>query len=54
MKRERTGQYVTTTTASLKALEELGITHEATGQQRGRLFVYKEYIAILNQGTEPL
>ena len=30
----------------------LGITEELTGRQRGRLFGYREYIVILNEGTE--
>lgn len=39
---------------SLSHLVELGIVRETTGRQRGRLFVYDGYLAILNQGTEPL
>jgi len=27
---------------------------EATGRLRGRIFVYDRYLAMLNQGTEPL
>jgi len=27
---------------------------EITGKQRRRLFVYEKYLAILNEGTEPL
>jgi hypothetical protein len=27
---------------------------ETTGRQRRRLFVYHAYLAILNEGTEPL
>ena len=33
---------------------KLGILREITGKQRHRLFVYDRYLAILNQGTEPL
>ena len=39
---------------SVAHLVELGIARETTGRQRGRLFVYNEYLDILNQGTEPL
>ncbi len=39
---------------SVRHLVELGIAREATGRQRGHLFVYDEYLDILNQGTEPL
>ncbi len=39
---------------SIRHLQELGILRETTGRQRGRLFVYESYLAILSQGTEPL
>ena len=32
----------------------LGLLREITGRQRHRLFVYDHYLAILNEGTEPL
>jgi len=32
----------------------LGILHEVTGRERHRLFVYDKYLAILNEGTEPI
>ena len=35
-------------------MERLGILREITGKQRGRLFVYDKYLAVLNRGTEPL
>ncbi len=35
-------------------LEEAGILREATGRQRGKIYVYDEYLALLNEGTEPL
>ena len=36
-------------------LEEAGILREVTGRQRGKLYVYDEYLAILNEGTaEPI
>ncbi len=35
-------------------LRNLGILRETTGRQRHRLFVYDAYLAILNEGTEPL
>jgi len=40
-----------------KALEMMaaaGIVHEMTGKQRGRLFAYSKYLALLDKGTEPL
>ena len=45
---------VPTTIAAIGALEECGILHEQTGRQRGRVYVYSRYLALLNAGTEPL
>lgn len=41
---------VPTITSALKNLESLGIVKEVTGRSRDRLFVYAEYINILNEG----
>jgi Fic family protein len=38
----------------MNALIKLGIARELTGQQRNRVFAYDRYLAILNEGTEPL
>ena len=43
-----------TITHSLGHLLEAGIVREATGRQRGRTFVYDRYLALLNEGTEPI
>lgn len=43
-----------TVNKSIQHLEELGIIRETTGRQRGRRFVYQEYLSILSRGTEPL
>lgn len=40
--------------ASLAHLQKLGIVKEMTGRQRNRLFVYRRYLDILDEGTEPL
>jgi Fic family protein len=40
--------------AAIERLEKAGILREATGRQRGKLYVYDEYLTILNEGTEPL
>jgi Fic family protein len=40
--------------AAIERLGEVGILREATGRRRGRLYVYDEYLNILNEGTEPL
>ena len=38
---------------SLRGLESMGIVKEVTGKDRHKIFVYEEYLDILNQGTEP-
>lgn len=43
-----------TVASSLAHLQEARIVHETTGRQRGRAFVYDRYLALLNEGTEPL
>ena len=44
----------TTAPTSVRHLTELGIVRELTGKERHRLFVYDEYLKILNEGTGPL
>jgi Fic family protein len=39
---------------SLEHLIKLGIVRELTGKQRHRVFAYSKYLAVLDQGTEPL
>jgi hypothetical protein len=39
---------------SLEHMRRLGIVREITGRPRHRLFVYDAYLAILNEGTEPV
>lgn len=43
-----------TIAAALRILTEVGIVRELTGRQRDRVFVYHRYLALLNEGTEPL
>jgi Fic family protein len=40
--------------AAIERLEDVGILREATGRKRGRLYVYDQYLKILNEGTEPI
>jgi Fic family protein len=42
-----------TVSAAIKSLNTLGIVEELTGRQRDRIFVYRDYLNILNEGTEP-
>jgi len=37
--------------SAIARLEELGILREVTGRQRNKLYVYDEYLALLNEGT---
>jgi Fic family protein len=37
---------------AIRRLEEAGILHEATGKRRNRVYVYTQYLALLNAGTE--
>lgn len=51
---ERTGLTAPTVNAALAGLERLGIVEEVTGRRRGRVFVYRAYLDILNEGAAPL
>ena len=39
---------------AIERLVRLDILREVTGRQRGKLYVYEEYLALLREGTEPL
>ena len=43
-----------TVTRSVEHLESLGILEEGTGRRWGRTYAYREYLRILESGTEPL
>jgi Fic family protein len=51
---EQTGLTSPTINAALADLERLGIVDEVTGRKRGRVFSYRAYLDILNEGTAPL
>lgn len=51
---ERTKLTPPTVNAALRDLQHLGIVEEVTGRRRGRVFGYRAYLAILNEGTTPL
>ncbi len=40
--------------SAIKQLEKLGIVREVTGKDRNRLYVYNEYMNILDEGTKPI
>jgi Fic family protein len=51
---EKTGLTFPTVAAAIEHMRRLGILREITGRQRRRLFAYRAYMDILNEGTEPL
>jgi Fic family protein len=51
---KRIGISAPTVAKSLGHMINLGILEETTGRERHRLFVYRRYLDILNEGTEPL
>ena len=51
---ERTGLSAPTVGTGLQRLCDLDIATEVTGGRRNRVFVYREYLAVLDEGTEPL
>ena len=38
----------------MELMVELGVARGPTGKRRNRLFLYDRYLAILNEGTEPI
>ncbi len=40
--------------AAINRLVQAGILREVTGRQRGKIYVYDQYLALLDEGTEPL
>lgn len=51
---DRTGIAYPTAARAIDALARLGIVREITGRYRDRVFAYDRYLAILNEGGEPL
>jgi Fic family protein len=43
-----------TVSAAVQKLEQLGIVQEITGRERDRIYVYKQYLRIISEGTESL
>lgn len=50
----RTGLSFPTTAKCMQGLVALGIARELTGKRRSRLYLYDAYLAILQEGAEPL
>jgi Fic family protein len=51
---KRTGLTKPTISAAFDQLQKLGIVEEITRKRRGRVYAYKAYLAILNEGGDPL
>jgi Fic family protein len=51
---KRIGLSQPTTTAAIAQLTKLGIVRETTGRKRRKIYVYSEYLKILNEGAEPI
>lgn len=49
---ERANLSFSAASSAMHLLVDRGIVRETTGKRRGRLFVYDEYMGILNEGTE--
>ena len=49
-----TGLVPNTVNKVLKALISAGIVEEVTGRGRNRIYVYRKYLDVMNEGTEPL
>jgi Fic family protein len=48
---EETHLSIPTVTKAVQALEESGIVNEITGRRRSKIFRYREYMEIMNEGT---
>ena len=51
---KRTGLSYPGASGGIGTLERLGVVRELTGKRRNRLFGYKDYLSILEEGTEAL
>jgi Fic family protein len=51
---DRTGLTAPTINAALADLQRLRIVEEVTGRRRGRVFAYRAYLDVLNEGTVPI
>ena len=48
------GMTFPTASKAMQALLTAGIVRELTGRRRNRVFVYDAYLAVLNEGGQPL
>ncbi|WP_374658356.1 Fic family protein [Phenylobacterium sp.] len=50
----RLGVSFATARGALEKLTDIGVVRETTGRQRGRIYAYTDYLALLDRGTDPL
>ena len=43
-----------TASTALENLARIGVVRETTGRQRGRIYAYSDYLALLDRGADPL
>ena len=48
---ESTGLSFPAASSAMRRLMEMNIVYEITGRRRNRIYVYREYLAVLNEGT---
>jgi len=51
---KQTGLTFPAVAKGMETLIRLGIAKEVSGRKRDRVFAYDRYLAILNEGTEPM
>jgi len=51
---EKLGISFPTAGSALQNLAGIGVVRETTGRQRGRIFAYPDYLAVLDRGAAPL
>jgi hypothetical protein len=51
---EKLGISFPTAGTALENLVKIGVVRETTGRQRGRIYAYSDYLALLDRGTDPL
>jgi Fic family protein len=51
---EELGVTFPTASAAPQNLARIGVVREITGRQRGKIYPYADYLALLDRGTDPL
>lgn len=51
---ERLAVSFPTASTALENLAKIGVVRETTRRQRGRIYAYSDYLALLDRGTDPL